>query len=98
MKAFIDKIFKAKKQKELLDDIVNTKVIEENKKILSKQIETSIKEKVTQAAVETIIEEVKEVIKKEEVKKEEVVVYPKPNHFPDCNCFKCVRWIKQNAK
>ena len=43
MKAFIDKIFKAKKQKELLDDIVNTKVIEENKKILSKQIETSIK-------------------------------------------------------
>jgi hypothetical protein len=32
------------------------------------------------------------------VKKEEVVIYPKPNHFPDCNCFKCVRWIKQNAK
>ena len=64
----------------------------------AEQIETSIKEKVTQAAVETIIEEVKEVIKKEEVKKEEVVVYPKPNHFPDCNCFKCVRWIKQNAK
>jgi hypothetical protein len=65
MKAFIDKIFKAKKQKELLDDIVNTKVIEENKEILSKQIETSIKEKVTQDAVEAIIEEVKEDIKKE---------------------------------
>ena len=46
MKAFIDKIFKAKKQKELLDDIVNTKVIEENKEILSKQIETSIKKHV----------------------------------------------------
>lgn len=43
MKAFIDKIFKAKKQKELLDDITNTEVIEENKEILSKQIETSIK-------------------------------------------------------
>ena len=90
MKSFIDRIFKKRKH--------DAEQIEENKKILSKQIETSIKEKVTQAAVESIIEEVKEVIKKEEVKKEEVVVYPKPNHFPDCNCFKCVRWIKQNAK
>ena len=59
MKAFIDKIFKAKKQKELLDDIVNTKVIEENKKILSKQIETSIKKHIEKT------EEVKEDIKKE---------------------------------
>ena len=90
MKAFIDRIFKKRKK--------DAEQIEENKKVLAEQIETSIKEKVTQAAVETIIEEVKEVIKKEEVKKEEVVVYPKPNHFPDCNCFKCVRWIKQNAK
>jgi transcriptional regulatory protein LevR len=90
MKAFIDRIFKKKKK--------DAEQIEENKTILSKQIETSIKEKVTEAAVESIIEEVKEVIKKEEVKKEEVVIYPKPNHFPDCNCFKCVRWIKQNAK
>jgi alpha-tubulin suppressor-like RCC1 family protein len=57
MKAFIDKIFKAKKQKELLDDIVNTKVIEENKKILSKQIETSIKKHIEKT------EEVKEVEK-----------------------------------
>jgi transcriptional regulatory protein LevR len=90
MKAFIDRIFKKRKK--------DAEQIEENKKVLAEQIETSIKEKVTQAAVETIIEEVKEVIKKEEVKKEEVVVYPKPNHFPDCNCFKCIRWIKQNAK
>jgi|APGre2960657404_1045060.scaffolds.fasta_scaffold79209_4 alpha-tubulin suppressor-like RCC1 family protein len=59
MKAFIDKIFKAKKQKELLDDIVNTKVIEENKEILSKQIETSIKKHIEKT------EEVKEDIKKE---------------------------------
>jgi SepF-like predicted cell division protein (DUF552 family) len=43
MKAFIDKIFKSKKQKELLDDITNTEVIQENKEILSEQIETSIK-------------------------------------------------------
>jgi transcriptional regulatory protein LevR len=85
MKAFIDKIFKKRKS--------DAEQIEENKKVLAEQIETSIKEKVTQAAVETIIEEVKEVIKKEEV-----VIYPKPNHFPDCNCFKCVRWRNQSAK
>jgi hypothetical protein len=48
MKAFIDKVFKSKqqKQKELLDDITNTEVIEENKEILSKQIEVSIKKHV----------------------------------------------------
>jgi hypothetical protein len=46
MKAFIDKIFKAKKQKELLDEITNTEVIQENKEILSKQIEISIKKHV----------------------------------------------------
>ena len=100
MKAFIDRIFKKRKK--------DAEQIEENKAILSKQIETAIKNKIaqdeaTEVAVEAIIEEVKEVIKKEEVKKEEVkkeevVIYPKPNHFPDCNCFKCVRWIRQNAK
>ena len=95
MKAFIDRIFKKRKK--------NAEQIEENKKVLAEQIETAIKNKIaqdeaTEVAVEAIIEEVKEVIKKEEVKKEEVVIYPKPNHFPDCNCFKCVRWIKQNAK
>jgi hypothetical protein len=89
MKSFIDKIFKKRKS--------DAKQIEENKAILSEQIETAIKNKIaqdkaTEVAVETIIEEVKEVIKKEEV-----VVYPKPNHFPDCNCFKCVRWRNQNA-
>ena len=56
MKAFIDKIFKAKKQKEILDEIIHTEIIQENKEILSKQIETSIKKHV---------EEVKEDIKKE---------------------------------
>ena len=95
MKAFIDRIFKKRKK--------DAEQIEENKAILSKQIETAVKNKIaqdkaTEVAVEAMIEEVKEVIKKEEVKKEEVVIYPKPNHFPDCNCFKCVRWIKQNAK
>ena len=44
MKAFIEKVFKMKqqKQKELLDEITHTEVIEENKEILSKQIETSV--------------------------------------------------------
>ena len=87
MKAFIDKIFKAKKQKEILDEIIHTEVIQKNKEILSKQIETSIKEKVTQDVVEEIIAE---------VKKKEVVIYPQPNHFSGCNCFKCVRWKNQN--
>ena len=56
MKAFIEKVFKMKqqKQKELLDEIINTEVIQENKEILSKQIETSIKEKVKQNVVEVI--------------------------------------------
>jgi transcriptional regulatory protein LevR len=85
MKAFIDKIFKKRKS--------DAEQIEENKKVLAEQIETSIKEKVTQDAVKEIIEEVKEVIKKEEV-----VIYPQPNHFSGCNCFKCVRWKNQNAK
>ena len=86
MKSFIDKIFRAKKQKEILDEIIHTKVVQENKEILSKQIETSIKEKVTQDVVEEIIAE---------VKKKEVVIYPQPNHFSGCNCFKCVRWRHQ---
>jgi hypothetical protein len=60
--------------------------------------EKEVKEQATEAMVESIIEEVKEVIKKEEAKKEEVVTYPKPKHFPDCNCFKCDRWKQQNAK
>jgi hypothetical protein len=54
MKAFIEKVFKMKqqKQKELLDEITNTEVIQENKAILSKEVETSIKEKVKQNVVE----------------------------------------------
>ena len=80
MKSFIDRIFKKRKH--------DAEQIEENKEILSKQIETSIKEKVTQDVVEEIIAE---------VKKKEVIIYPQPNHFSGCNCFKCVRWKNQNA-
>ena len=55
MKAFIDKVFKSKqqKQKELLDDITNTEVIQENKEILSEQIETSIKKYVEEVKQHT---------------------------------------------
>jgi tryptophan 2,3-dioxygenase len=100
MKAFIDRIFKKRKK--------DAEQIEENKAILSEQIETSIKKYIvqtqaTEVAVETIIEEVKqEEVKQEEVKQEEVKqeeVYTKPGHyFNDCNCVKCVRWRSQNAK
>jgi hypothetical protein len=55
MKAFIEKVFKMKqqKQKELLDEIANTEVIEENKEILSKQIEISIKKHVEEVKEHT---------------------------------------------
>ena len=77
MKSFIDRIFKAKKQKEILDEIIHTKN--------------------TEVAVEAVIKEVKKEIKKKEVK-EVKEVFAKPGHyFPDCNCFKCIRWRNQNA-
>jgi hypothetical protein len=75
MKAFIDRVFKKRKH--------DAEQIEENKAILSEQIETSIKE---------VVEEVKEELKEAEV-------FTKPGHyFDDCNCLKCVRWRNQNAK
>jgi hypothetical protein len=73
MKAFIDRVFKKRKQDaEQFEEPITT----ENK--------------ATEAVVEAIIKEVKKDLKQE--------VYAKPGHyFPDCNCFKCVRWRKQNA-
>ena len=76
MKAFIDKVFKKRKQ--------DAEQSEEPSRT---------ENKATEAMVEVINEEVKK-----EIKKEEVISYSKPNHFPDCNCFKCVRWKNQNAK
>jgi len=88
MKSFIDKIFKKRKS--------DAEQIEENKAILSEQIETAIKNKVAQAALEDIIKEADKIIV-EELKQAEV--YTKPGHyFADCNCFKCVRWRNQSAK
>jgi hypothetical protein len=78
------------------------KIFKKRKKDVEK-IEEPIttKDKATEAVVEKIIEEVKEVIKKEDVKIIEVPkeVFKKPGHyFSDCNCFKCIRWKNQNAK
>jgi hypothetical protein len=75
MKAFIDRVFKKRKK--------DAEQIEENKEILSEQIETSIKK---------YVEEVKQELKQAEV-------FTKPGHyFDDCNCVKCVRWRNQSAK
>ena len=88
MKAFIDKIFKKRKK--------DVEQIEENKAILSEQIETAIKNKVAQTTLEDIIKEADKIIV-EELKEAEV--FTKPGHyFNDCNCVKCVRWRSQNAK
>jgi transcriptional regulator of heat shock response len=88
MKAFIDKIFKKRKK--------DVEQIEENKAILSEQIETAIKNKVAQTTLEDIIKEADRIIV-EELKQAEV--FTKPGHyFNDCNCVKCVRWRSQNAK
>jgi len=88
MKAFIDKIFKKRKH--------DVEQIEENKAILSEQIETAIKNKVAQTTLEDIIKEADRIIV-EELKPAEV--FTKPGHyFNDCNCVKCVRWRNQNAK
>jgi len=62
--------FKKKKQKELLNEIINSQV----------------EEQATEAAIKAIKVE----------PKQEVVKPKKPNHFPDCKCFKCLRW-QQNA-
>ena len=50
----------------------------------------------TEAIVESIVEEVKKETEQVEKPKEEVVLYPKPNHA-DCKCYKCERWKEQNA-
>ena len=60
-------------------------------KKLKKEQELKVVDEATEVMVESIIEEVKKDLSKD------IVIYPKPKHFPDCNCYKCERW-KQNAK
>ena len=85
MKAFIDRVFKKRKK--------DVEQVEENKAILSEQIETSIKKHIVQTqATEVVAETIIEKVKQKEV-------YTKPGHyFDDCNCVKCVRWRNQDAK
>ena len=56
MKAFIDRVFKSKqkKQKELLDDITNTEVIQENKESLLLKWGSSLRDE----SLETTIQEI----------------------------------------
>jgi ribosomal protein S3AE len=77
--------------KAFIDRVFKSK--QRKQKELLDEIVTEAKEQATEADVEAIIKEVKK-----DIKKEAEVVYPKPNHFPDCNCFKCIRWRNQNAK
>lgn len=78
MKAFIDRIFKKRKH--------DAEQIEENKEILSEQIEKSIQERIVQNQINM-----------EEVEKETPQeIFTQPGHyFNDCSCYKCVRWRKQ---
>ena len=82
MKAFIERVFKSKKQKQ--------------KELINEITHKEVKDQATEAVVEAIIKEVKPVkAPKIKVLKE---VFKKPGHyFPDCNCFKCIRWRNQNA-
>ena len=82
MKSFIDRIFRKRKY--------DAEQVEENKAVLSEQIETSIKERIDQNRIN--MEEVEKETQKE--------VYKKPSHYfgGDCKCVKCVRWRNQNAE
>jgi hypothetical protein len=75
MKSFIDRIFKKRKH--------DAEQIEENKEILSEQIETSIKERVAQNKIN--MEEVEKETQKEVYKKPNVLKKPlfhKTNFHP----------------
>lgn len=82
MKAFIERVFKSKKQKQ--------------KELINEIADTEVKDQATEVVVKAVVKKVKPVeVPKIEVPKE---VFKKPGHyFPDCNCFKCVRWKNQNA-
>ena len=62
--------------------------IEENKKLLAEQIEISI---------ENANKELR-AVQNEATQAAIEAIAIKPNHFADCNCFKCERWRNQNAE
>lgn len=59
---------------------------QKQKELLNEITHTEVEKQATEAVIEAIVKEVKE----------EIVKPKKPNHFPDCNCFKCLRW-RQHA-
>ena len=82
MKAFIDKVFKKRKQ--------DVKQLEEPTRTEDKTTEAMV-----EAIIEEVKKETKKEIPYKIEPTKEVT---KPRHFPDCNCFKCERWKQQNAK
>jgi len=85
MKSFIDKIFRKKKY--------DAEQIEENKTILSEQIETSIKERIDQNRIN--MDEVEAINKKVKTPNP----WLRPQHLPVCECHKCIRWKEaENAE
>jgi len=81
MKAFIDRIFKKRKQdaEKVKEQIIEQRIT---------QVE-SVEEQATQASIEAIVEEVKQ--------EETIIYSRPGHYFPDCNCIKCVKWRNQNA-
>jgi len=72
--------------KAFIDRVFKMKKLKE-KEIRNEEPITEVKEQATEAVIKAI---------EVEVSKE---VYSKPGHyFPDCNCFKCMRWRNQNAQ
>ena len=78
MKSFIDKIFRKKKY--------DAEQVEENKEILSEQIETSIKERIDQNRIN--MEEVEAITEKVKTPNP----WLRPQHLLECECYKCIRW------
>lgn len=74
--------------KAFIDKVFKSKKLKKEKTIKEalQEADNFVQEKATEAAIEAIKVE----------PKQEVVKPKKPNHFPDCNCFKCLDW-KRNA-
>jgi hypothetical protein len=67
------------------------KVFKKRKKDAEQAEEQSIEQPVEQ------IEQVKKEASRASIETINLEKVAKPNHFPDCKCFKCERWKQQNA-
>jgi hypothetical protein len=74
--------------KSFIDRVFKSKQ-QKQKELLDEITHTEVTE-ATEKATKAVIKSIKVDESKE--------VYAKPGHyFPDCNCFKCVRWRNQGA-